>query len=107
MRNSISGGDRSWSTREAPTSIHSVACRCRHRSTPPPSRIWGASAHWLPRDASGMRTAPEMVDLSTGHAVRVAFRSDARSAVGRDHFLALAHALRAFGTESLVLLAGP
>src|SRR5439155_1354094 len=70
-------------------------------------RIWGASAHWLPRDASGMRTAPEMVDLSTGHAVRVAFRSDARSAVGRDHFLALAHALRAFGTESLVLLAGP
>ena len=48
-----------------------------------------------------------MVDLSTGHAVRVAFRSDARSAVGRDHFLALAHALRASGTESLVLLAGP
>lgn len=57
-----------------------------------------------------MRTAPEMVDLSTGHAVRVAFRTDARSAVGRDHFrrcLALAHALRAFVTESLVLLAGP
>src|SRR2546426_9779998 len=109
-RNSISVGDRSWSTSEAPTSIRSVACRCRRRSTPPSSRIWGASAHWLPTDPRGMRTGSEMVDLSTGHAVRTAFRTDAHSAVGLDHLrrcIALAHALRAFGAESLLLLAGP
>lgn len=50
-----------------------------------------------------------MADLSTGHAVRVAFRTDAGSAVGLGHLrrcLALAHALRAVGAESLMLLDG-
>src|SRR5207244_12955003 len=37
------------STREPPTSIHSVPCRCRLRSMPPSSRICGAWAHWPPR----------------------------------------------------------
>ncbi len=50
-----------------------------------------------------------MADLSTGHAVRLAFRTLAGSAVGPGHLgrcLALARALRAFGAESLVLLDG-
>jgi UDP-2,4-diacetamido-2,4,6-trideoxy-beta-L-altropyranose hydrolase len=50
-----------------------------------------------------------MADVSTEHAVRVAFRTDVSSAIGLGHLgrcLALAHALRAVGVESLVLLDG-
>jgi UDP-2,4-diacetamido-2,4,6-trideoxy-beta-L-altropyranose hydrolase len=50
-----------------------------------------------------------MADFSTGHAVRVAFRTDAGSAIGLGHLhrcLALAHALRVVGVESVMLLDG-
>src|SRR3989442_14284863 len=48
-----------------------------------------------------------MSDVSTGHAVRVAFRTAVGSAMGLGHLgrcLALAHALRAVAVESFVLL---
>jgi len=56
-----------------------------------------------------MRQSSKVTGFSAGHAVRVAFRTDAGPVTGLGHLrrcLALAHALQALGVESLMLLDG-